>query len=97
MMSTHRERNTENGLFIKQCIKEKQPVCVICCGKSYIVNKECSEFLFYKCACFGCQSQEAICKLCAINTEIYMHLCTCFRHAERHGFHSLKNIWNVFR
>ena len=40
MMSTHRERNTENGLFIKQRVKEKQPVCVICCGKSYSVNKE---------------------------------------------------------
>ena len=49
MMSTHRERNTENGLFIKQRVKEKQPVCVVCCGKSYSVNKEeCSEFLFYK-------------------------------------------------
>ena len=40
MMSTHRERNTENGLFIKQRVKEKQPVCVVCCGKSYSVNKE---------------------------------------------------------
>ena len=73
MMSTHRERNTENGLFIKQRVKEKQPVCVICCGKSYSVNKECSEFLFY---------QEAICNLCAINTEIFMHLCSYFRHVE---------------
>ena len=94
MMATHHEHNTENGVFIKQCVKEKQPLCVICCGKSYCVNKEeCSEFLFYKCTCFVCRCQEPICKSCAINTEIFMHLCTCFRHAERHGCYSLKTIW----
>ena len=74
MMATHRERNTENGLFIKQRVKEKQSISVICCGKSYSVNKEeCSEFLFYKCACFGCQSQEAMCyKYSNIYAFMYM-------------------------
>ena len=62
MMATYRERNRENGVFIKERVKEKQPVCVICCGKNYGVNKkDCSEFLFYKCFCKGCNLEEIMC------------------------------------
>ena len=74
----------EHGEFRRE-INTRSLACILC-------KHRCSdEFLIYDCKCFGCSSNpEAVCKECSVNTELFVHLCNCFRHLTRHRFHDLK-------
>ena len=87
-----RERTRERGYFIIQRIKknkenkENQSVCVLCDRKNHT-----DEFLFYRCMCRWCEcKEETICKQCAMNTDIFIHFCTCF--SGEHRFYNLKTV-----
>ena len=87
------EQQQDNGCYTKESfINKLKPVCILCEGKHQLVL--CEVFLIYECRCFGCDSHiEYICKKCSLNTELFTHLCNCFRQSSRHGWYNLKEVW----
>ena len=83
------EKYEEHGEYRKGIFAEE---CNLCGKKSNDV------FLIYDCRYFRCSfSPDAVCKNCCLNTQVYMHLCSCYHHSTRHSFHNLASIFNELK
>ena len=79
----------ENGRFSIKKKKNELNFERVLCEKNI-----CDEYLFYSCHCWGCDvSEEYICNECVLTTELYTHLCKCFRQNKRHLWYNLKTVW----
>ena len=80
---------SENGEFSIVKIKDEmfKPECQLCEKKS-----ECDEYLFYCCNCWGCRTDDYVCKNCALTTSLFTHLCVCFRQNTAHFWYNLKKV-----
>ena len=78
----------EHGEFvIRKFINSEKTDCVMC------EKKICDEYLCFLCHCWGCHTDENICKNCALTTQLFTHLCVCFRQRTHHLWYDLKVIW----
>ena len=78
----------EHGEFvIRKFINKEKPECAIC------EKKICDEYLCFLCHCWGCHTDDYVCKNCALTTKLFTHLCVCFRQLTRHMWYDLKVIW----
>ena len=82
--------NEEHGEFvIREVMREnlQKPSCLLC------EKKNCDEYLCFICHCWGCYSDDYVCKECSLTTNLFTHLCKCFRQTTRHQWYNLKVVW----
>ena len=78
----------EHGEFsIRKFINREKPECVIC------EKTDCDEYLFFFCHCWGCDDEDYVCKNCALTTQLFTHLCRCFRQNSHHMWYDLKVVF----
>ena len=85
----------EHGKYVIKDFKDKiKPECALCDYPECILcETKCDEFLYFECHCFGCHSDDYICKKCALTTALFTHLCKCFRQKTHHLWYNLKIVW----
>lgn len=79
---------SENGEYtIVSFINRVKPECSLC------EKNECDEYLLYNCHCWGCRTDDYVCKNCSLTTALFTHLCVCFRQNRIHFWYDLRELW----
>ena len=80
--------NGEQGEFvIREFIDTQKTSCLLC------EKKICDEYLCFLCHCWGCHTDDYVCKECSLTTHLFTHLCKCFRQTTHHLWYNLKVVW----
>ena len=79
--------NEHGEYIIVNFINKVKPECSLC------EEKTCDEYLLYNCHCWSCHVDDYVCKKCVLTTNLYTHLCCCFRQTTHHFWYDLNKVW----